>query len=120
MKAMSTLVFFPWLGLTNVIKVGDFSLIPFERGTKPGGRGTTLQKSLDEVTEPYIIPPNKPISYATIVKFGPNEITTDLSEEQAASIFAFSELMAITGLSARNYFAASSMSGGAFPNSYCF
>lgn len=104
-------MFFPWLGLTNVIKVGDFSLIPFERGTKPGGPGTALQKSLDKVTEPYIIPPNNPISHATIVKFGPNEITTDLSEEQAASVFAFSELVAISGLSARKYFAASSMSG---------
>jgi hypothetical protein len=111
MKTMSTLVFFPWLGLTNVIKAGDFSLIPFERGKKPGGPGTALQKSLDKVTEPYIIPSNNPISYAAIVKFGPNEITTDISEEQAASVFAFSELVAISGLSARNYFAASSMSG---------
>lgn len=108
---MSTLVFFPWLGLTDVIKTGDFSLIPFKRGAKPGGIGTDLQKSLDEVTEAYIIPPNKPLSYATIVKLKPNDITTDLSEEQAASVFAFSELVAISGLSARSYFADSTISG---------
>ncbi len=109
---MSTLIFFPWFGgLNGEIRIQDFSLIPFERGVKPGGPNTDLQEILDEVTEPYVIIPNKPISYATLVKLGSNQITTDLSEEQAASIFAFSELVAVSGLSTCYYFSASSMSG---------
>ncbi len=107
---MSTLVFSPWLGLADVTKVGNYTLMPFERGTKPGGPGTDLQKNLDMVTEPYIIS-NRSISHATIIKFGKNEITADLSKEQAASVFAFSELVAFSGLSVRKYFTDSSISG---------
>ena len=107
---MSTLVFSPWLGLTDAIKAGDFSLIPFERGVKPGGPNTDLQKILDNITDPYIIG-NKSILHATIVQFDQNEIITDLAEELATSVFAFSELVAISGLSTRNYFSRSSMSG---------
>lgn len=97
---MSTLVFFPWFGgLKGVTRIGDFSLIPFARGIQPGGPDTNLQKILDEVTERYVIIPNKPISHASVVQLGSSEITTDLSEVQVASVFAFSELVAVSGLS---------------------
>ncbi len=43
---MSMLAFFPWLELKDPVTFAEFELIPFVRGSAPGG---AIQESVDRV-----------------------------------------------------------------------
>src|SRR5918997_954773 len=101
---MSMLAFFPWLRLKESIVVGEFELVPYLRGHQPAGRGTQLQGTLDRVLAPYYYG-DQPIVSATLVRVDKTEFTRDFTEEDRAALFALSELLATSGLAAREYFA---------------
>lgn len=101
---MSTLAFFPWLRVENEAKFGNYRLIPYERGKRPFGSGTSEQETVDDVLEPYVERGSQPISEATLVRVGQNDLLSDIGEGEANTIFIFSELLAIAGLSKRRFF----------------
>jgi hypothetical protein len=104
MAHMSMLVFFPWLQLDTSITVGDFTLIPYERGCMPGGHGSDVQATLDAITEAYLTQVKQPIRHATLVRIGQGDLTRDLDEQERRATFVLSELLAVCGLSCRQFF----------------
>lgn len=101
---MSMLAFLPWLRLKGSIVVGEFELVPYLRGHQPAGRGTQLQDTLDRVLAPYYHG-DQPIGSATLVRIDKAEFTRDFTQEEQAALFVLTELLAISGLAAREYFA---------------
>ncbi len=106
---VSMLVFFPWLKLRDSLHVGDFTLIPYKRGSEPVGPGAPLQEVLDTITKPYLGQAEQPIGYATLVQVGQGDLTHDLDEQQRTAVFVFSELLTACGLSCREYFQSGGM-----------
>jgi hypothetical protein len=100
---MSTLVLFPWLTIDEPIDIGEFALIPYERGVAPE-EGTELQEILDALTEPYSANGDEPIRRASFLSVGGHDLLDDLSEDESNAVFAFSELLAAAGLSKREFF----------------
>jgi hypothetical protein len=98
------LAFFPWLRLKEPLTVGEFTLTPYERGKKPAGKGTSPQNTLDAVTEPYLELATRPIRYATLLQFGKDDLTRDLNDQERSVAFIFSDIVAVSGLSCRQYF----------------
>ena len=100
---MSTLAFFPWLQISEVVSMEGFELIPYQRGVEPAGEGTKEQSTLDQLLNPYYSG-GSPVEVATILRIGGQELTRDLSEEERTSLFTFSELLSAAGLAAREFF----------------
>lgn len=98
------LAFLPWVSIKESIVVGEFELIPYLRDLKPAGRGTELQGILDRVLAPYYFG-DQPIGSATLISIVDTELIRDFAEEERAALFILSELLATSGLAAREYFA---------------
>lgn len=101
---MGTLVFYPWLRLKKEYSFGYYRLIPYKRGKLPAGAGSETQKQIDKVTKPYVLAPGEPIVEATLLQIGNGGVVGDLSEAERESAFEFSELLAVSGLSCRDFF----------------
>jgi len=101
---MSMLAFFPWLKLKDTITVENYTLVPYRRNSAPTGQSTDLQGILDAVTEAYKMQPDAPIDQATIIQVDQGNLIRDLNGEERGSIFVFSELLALAGLSCRIFF----------------
>jgi hypothetical protein len=102
-KNMSTLAFFPWAHLPDPLSLGDVQVVPFCRGKTPGGRGTPTQQSIDRILETYCNL-SGPIEKATILHLRDKDILADLNDEECAALFLFVELLAMSALSAREFF----------------
>ncbi len=100
---MNALVFFPWFKVKKEITAGDFRLVPYERGRLPAGAGNDTQVTIDNLLESYVENGKFPINHATLLRLRNKEITDDL-EEETDTVFVFSELLAISGLSKRRFF----------------
>ena len=103
---MSTLSFFPWLQIQTVTELGPYRLVPYERGKQPFGSQGNLQKSIDDVLQPYRVRGEIPIERATFIHARDREITADLTDEAINALFVFSELLALCALSKRRFFHA--------------
>jgi len=101
---MSTLVFFPWLIIDKEVSIGDFCLIPYERGKSPTSSKGSLQHTIDDILEPYVERNKVPIPKATLLKIKDKDLISDLAEEEVNGVFIFSEQLAIAGLSKRSFF----------------
>jgi hypothetical protein len=103
MVDMGTLVFYPWLTLKKEYLIGDYRLIPYKRGELPVGDDPSIQDAIDKVTRPYLSEPRNPIVEATLLKIGSGSLIRNLSEAEREGVFEFSELLAISGLSSREF-----------------
>lgn len=101
---MSILAFLPWLSLKESIVVGEFELVPYLRDLQPAGQGTQLQGIIDRVLAPYHFG-DQPIGSATLIRIDNTEFIRDFTEEERAALFILCELLAISGLAVREYFA---------------
>ena len=101
---MSMLIFFPWLKMQKPVSIGDFELVPYQRKSMPAGSGTPLQNILDAITESYISHSERPIHQATLVQVGQEDIIRDLNDQERDAVFILSEILAICGLSCREFF----------------
>lgn len=101
---MSMLSFFPWLGVKERLQLGEFQLLPYERGQSSCGAGVELQRAFDSVLEHYVEANQKPIRHATLVVADGRQITDDLGQEEMESYFNFGELVAFGGLATRKFF----------------
>jgi len=101
---MSMLAFFPWLPISLPVLAGNWELAPYKRGTLPYGAGTALQKAADEILSPYVELPGQPIRSATLVHPVSSKPMGDLTEEQIVELFDLSEILAVCGISCRQYF----------------
>jgi hypothetical protein len=101
---MSALAFFPWLRLDELIEVGGFQLLPYERHERPAGPRTPTQDALDAVLAAYREHRGSPVEHATLLRHPEHGITDDLAVEERAELFAFAELLAFCGLARRQFF----------------
>ena len=104
-NAMSMLAFFPWMRIRGDLPLEEFELIPFERELQPWGADTVRQRVSDEVLAPYYSGKDA-IRGATLVKFKGADLSKDLEEGERASLFVLAELLATSGLAARQFFEA--------------
>ena len=95
------LAFLPWLQLDADIRMPELTLLRFERGHKPG-RGE--QAAVDAILSAYVVGANRPIGRATLIQLPGHGLTDDLSDDERDELFALGELIAFSGLSARDYF----------------
>lgn len=95
------LAFLPWLQLEADLRLPEFALIRFERGLRPGGGD---QMAVDAILSAYVVGANRPIGKATLIQLPGHGLTDDLSEDERDELFALGELIAFSGLSAREYF----------------
>lgn len=102
--AVGTLAFFPWLRIEERVDVGPYALLPYKRGASPGGAGTDLQEVIDKVLEPYRNGSSRPVDNAVILQVAGKDLTHDLDDAQVDELFAFAELLAFSGLKAREFF----------------
>ena len=101
---MGTLIFYPWLTIKEEYTFGGYRLIPYKRGLLPGGPGSSIQTDCDKVTQPYLLEAGESITEATLLQIGKGDIIRNLSEAERQSVFEFSELLAVSGLSNREFF----------------
>jgi len=101
---MSTVCVFPWVGLPELLEVGGFQLLPFERHRWPAGPVTSMQRLFDAVLAPYKEQRGTPIEHATLVRHPHHGVTDDLSGEERGDLFTFAELLAFCGLASRQFF----------------
>jgi hypothetical protein len=102
---MGTLAFFPWLRLPpQTIRCGEFELIPYARGRYEGRNATTI----DLVTSAYREVPDIPIEEAVLLRLeDSDDLLAHLDEKQIDACFAFSEMVALAGLTKRRFFCQS-------------
>lgn len=110
-----SLAFFPWMQIDSEMKIGSYLLFPFKRGEKPFGNGTDEQRHVDNILGFYKINKDQPVREAILLKMDGVEWFTDYTDEQMGSLFSFSELLAFSTLSEREYF----VHGGGKPNRDC-
>lgn len=101
---MGTLSFFPWLHLSDPIRVSGFELIPYRRGMTPAGAGTPDQAVLDALLDPYRHAPQGRVGSATLLRFDGRALLEDLQDDEADQVLRFGELVAFAGLAARRFF----------------
>lgn len=97
---MSQLAFFPWIRLPSDLSVGDYQLLQFKRGAKPGPD----QEAIDLVLEPYKGPSGHPVSDAVILTVNGRALTEDMPESLHQDLFAFGEMVAVASLAKRHFF----------------
>lgn len=83
---------------------GSFDLIPYRRGEESGGGDNGLQGVLDSVLMPYVERGGSMIDACTLLRVRDKHILEDLTQDESNAIFSFSELLALSGLSKREYF----------------
>src|SRR5688572_14384115 len=98
---MGTLAFFPWFTIDDDLVVDAFELRRFDRHALPGG---PEQAAIDAVLEPYLNGENRPISSATLLTTVGSSMTADLDQPTISDFFEVAELIAFSGLAAREYF----------------
>lgn len=96
--------FFPWLAISEPIKVGRYRLVPYQRGLKPGPKDDPVQKDLDSVLAHYFTNQRAPVDRATLLIVGRRKPTRDLTARDIEDAFTFAELLAFSALSAREFF----------------
>lgn len=101
---MSMLTFFPWLTIGQDTTVGVFELLRYERSERPFHQGTPDQEVADKILSQYFSHTERRLSSATIVKLQARKFLDELSEEERSAVFAFSELVALSGLACREFF----------------
>lgn len=100
---MAMLTFLPWLSLNEPVRLPDFHLLQYKRRLLPIGHRKPLQKTLDQLLLPYRHL-DKPVDSASILQLGNRGITDELTDLDRENVFTFSELIAFSGLSQREYF----------------
>jgi hypothetical protein len=101
---MSTLLFFPWLRVNSGFAVGDFELVVYVRDKEPFGESSRRQEQVDQVLSAFRERGENPVGKATLLKFQDKNLLDELEEEEASAAFVFGELVAVSGLSAREFF----------------
>lgn len=81
----------------------EFELLPFVRGREPGASERDLQATCDAALSPYYTGDAR-IRTATLVRHADRPLTCDVSEEERTALFTFAELLAASGLAAREFF----------------
>ena len=97
---MPSLAFFPWLQLSPGLTMGEFELIPYERGTFTGPDAAAV----DALLRPYEEVANVSVRDATLLRVHPGGLTDDLTEEQINGAFAFGQMLSFAGLARRQFF----------------
>lgn len=101
---MATLAFFPWIAVDQPATAGEFRLLPYLRGRLPASEDPALQEQVDAVLAPYLSATGRPIRDAVVIQLEDSALTADLAAGEAATLFTFAELLAFSGLSAREFF----------------
>lgn len=101
---MPALAFFPWFAIEEETTIGDFELLPYERGQKPFASNAGDQDSADSILGHYFSHRKRQISSATIVKLKDREVFDSPTEDERNALFSFSQLIAFGGLARREFF----------------
>ena len=101
---MGVLAFFPWFSISENLKIENYRLVSYKRGKDPFGHGSDLQKTVDNLTESFVVHGNNPITGATLIKLEHRDLGEELNDNEIADVFLFSELFAYCNLSGRKYF----------------
>ncbi|MGH9412417.1 MAG: hypothetical protein ACRD0Y_01635 [Terriglobales bacterium] len=96
---MSMYGFFPWLRLTENLTFGEFELQPFSTGDTTAEAWGGFAKVLTAYKRGA-----SPVSKATRVRFHALAWNAELDESQRSALFEFSDLLAASGIAARELF----------------
>ena len=100
------LVFFPWLRLTNVVSVEQFTVIPVTRGLLTAGLSPSESATVDLVLEPYVERGGGPVGSFSLVKSRSTDLLEEPDPEVQSQLFDFGELLAFASMAARGFFPA--------------
>jgi hypothetical protein len=100
---MSMLAFFPWLKIKEDIKIGDIKLHKFKLSEENTNKDR-FQITCEKVVKHYYIHTNHIIDECTMLSINKKDIFNDFNEEELDFLFSFSEILAFSGLSKREYF----------------
>jgi len=98
---MSQLAFYPWLAMRADCAAGALRLIRYERGKTPAVQELP---QIDRALTPYKTASGRAVLRATLLSFGERGLIDDMTEDDRAHLFAFSELLAFASLSSRRFF----------------
>jgi len=100
---MSMLTFFPWLKIKEDIKIGDIKLHKFKLSEENTNKDR-FQYICEKVVKHYYIHTNHIIDECTLLFINKKDDFEDFDEEEIDFLFSFSEILAFSGLSKREYF----------------
>jgi hypothetical protein len=101
---MGMLAFFPLYTAPDPVRLGRFQLVPYERGRGAHQQAALIDAVLSAYVEPGAQPAGQPVDSVTLVHLADREPTTELTEEERASLFQLAEIVAFTALSRREFF----------------
>ena len=100
---MSMLAFFPWLKIKEDIKIGDIKLHKFKLSEENTNKDR-FQNTCEKVVKHYYMHTNHIIDECTLLFINKKDDFDDFNEEEVDFLFSFSEILAFSGLSKREYF----------------
>jgi hypothetical protein len=100
---MGTLAFFPWLKIAAPLAAGGFEMLPYRRG-EPFSGEPAITSTVASVLAPYWNRFDLPGKDSVILRRTGHGLLDDLDEGDMEDLYAFSEWLALSGLSARRYF----------------
>ncbi len=113
---MPTLQFMPWCPIDKKYKVGEITIIPFNRDEKMEDLDEFSSCQIRTILKVYKDLEGHPVKKVALVKYGDNEITADIDNDQRETTRELVQIACFCGLANRNYFKRS----GKECNSDCF
>lgn len=100
---MSMLAFFPWLKIKEDIKIGDVKLLKFKL-SEINARKDRFRNNCKKIVRHYYMHSNDIIDECTLLFINNKTVFDDFNDEETDFMFTFSEILAFSGLSTREYF----------------
>jgi hypothetical protein len=113
---MSTLYFMPWCHLVKEYKVGEATLIPFERSKPPIDLNDLTTYPIKLILNSYRGSTGHPVRHFAIVKLEGHSALDDLSQDDRESLWNHVSIACLAGLAKRDFFGTH----GPYCNSDCF
>lgn len=98
---MGALAFFPWIRLATELSVGGYSLLPFDRKRETQGDDS---HTVSLLISRYRDHSAQPVRAAVLLSSPDRGLLQDFAEADLADVFFFAELVAFSGLAARQFF----------------
>src|SRR5260370_13536892 len=98
------LVFFPWLRLTNVVSVEQFTVIPVTRGLLTAGLSPSESATVDLVLEPYVERGGGHVGSFSLVKSRSTDLLEEPDPEVPSQLVDFGELFAFPSMAPTGLF----------------
>jgi hypothetical protein len=113
---MSMLTYLPWCPIKEPFKVGEITLLPFNRGTRLNGLSDLAWSNICAILGVYRDINGNSIDRAAIVQFGSKSIVDDISEAEFEKIRDFIAIANCCALAQREFFGH----GLTYCNADCF